>query len=256
MGQKRFIIVTSPSSSELAHVAWLRKDAAGIAPAAWSETIHHQNTSFDFSVATHEGAVIAVRVTADDATIAQRQTSTRRRNVSWPAGFRLDSWPAGFRLDARGKGAFGMSDSFALGLLIYLHVLSLTLWFGSLFGYLFIVWPAIMSDAEGAFPREILVGIAIRSAPWIYVGMSTALLSLAGVWLVEGMAARGAWMVGYTVLLIALVANNVYGTMVAWPRIMFLPESMVRREWFWFQVRMSVSLVVGLALFSSAIIVT
>jgi hypothetical protein len=149
-----------------------------------------------------------------------------------------------------------MSESLALAVLTYLHVLALSLWFGSLFGYLLMVWPAITSEADGAFPRDILVGIAMRSAPWIYLGMSTALLSLAGLWFVEGVPARGPWMVGYTVLLIALVANNVYGSMVAWPRIMFLPENMVRREWFWFRVRMSVSLVVGLALFSSAIILT
>jgi uncharacterized membrane protein len=149
-----------------------------------------------------------------------------------------------------------MSESLALAVLTYLHVLALSLWFGSLFGYLLMVWPAITSEADGAFPRDILVGIAMRSAPWIYLGMSTALLSLAGLWFVEGWPVRGSWMVGYTVLLIALVANNVYGSMVAWPRIMFLPENMVRREWFWFRVRMSVSLVVGLALFSSAIILT
>ena len=149
-----------------------------------------------------------------------------------------------------------MSESLALAVLTYLHVLALSLWFGSLFGYLLMVWPAITSAADGAFPRDVLVGIAMRSAPWIYLGMSTALLSLAGLWFVEGVPVRGSWMIGYTVLLIALVANNVYGSMVAWPRIMFLPENMVRREWFWFRVRMSVSLVVGLALFSSAIILT
>ena len=149
-----------------------------------------------------------------------------------------------------------MSENFVLGALIYLHVLSLTLWFGGLFGYVVIVWPAIMREADGAFPRDLLVGIAVRTAPWIYLGMSTALLTLAGVWLMEGSPARGLWMAGYTVLLLTLVANNVYGTKVAWPRIMFLPESLVRREWFWFRVRMSVSLVVGLALFSSVILIT
>ena len=60
----------------------------------------------------------------------------------------------------------------------------------------------------------------------------------------------------YGVLLAALVANNVYGTLVAWPRIMFAPERVARREWFWFRLRMTVSLVVGLGLHGIAVIAT
>ena len=149
-----------------------------------------------------------------------------------------------------------MTESLAIAALIYVHVISLSLWFGGLFGYVLIVWPAIMSDADGEFPRAILARIAMRTAPWIYLGMSTALLSLAGVWLMDGVAARRPWMVGYSLLLTTLVANNVYGTVVAWPRIMLLPRRSAGQEWFWFRVRMSVSLVVGLALYSAAIIAT
>ncbi len=96
----------------------------------------------------------------------------------------------------------------------------------------------------------------MRTAPWIYLGMSAALLSVAGIWAVDGVAAQGTWVPGYTLLLAILVANNVYGTTVAWPRIMMLPGRAAGREWFWFRVRMSVSLVVGLALFSAAVITT
>ena len=147
-----------------------------------------------------------------------------------------------------------MNGSVTVAVLVYLHVISLSLWFGGLFGYLVIVWPALMSDADGEFPRAILARIAMRTAPWIYLGMSTALLSLAGIWVMDGVAARTPWMVGYSLLLVALVANNVYGSTVAWPRIMLLPRSIAGQEWFWFRVRMSVSLVVGLALYSAAII--
>ena len=49
-------------------------------------------------------------------------------------------------------------------------------------------------------------------------------------------------------------SNKVYGTMVAWPRIMFAPERRARAEWHWFRLRMTISLVVGLALHASAII--
>src|SRR5438128_12207605 len=108
--------------------------------------------------------------------------------------------------------------------LIYAHLISLTLWFGGLFGYVVIVWPAITSDANGAFPRALLGRIAMRTAPWIYLGMSTALLSLVGLWVMDGVAAQRSWMVGYSLVLTVLVANNVYGTAVAWPRIMLLPR--------------------------------
>ena len=145
-----------------------------------------------------------------------------------------------------------MSESLALALLTYLHVLSLSLWFGGLFGYVVIVWPAIMSEAGDEFPRDLLVRIAVRTAPWIYMAMVTALLTFVAIWVMDG-GAPDAWMAVYGVLLIALVANNVYGTRVAWPRIMFRPESAVRREWYWFRVRMTVSLAIGLTLHAAAI---
>ena len=148
-----------------------------------------------------------------------------------------------------------MSENPGLAALVYLHLLSLTLWFGGLFGYVAIVWPAVLAEAGGAFPRDLLVRIAVRTAPWIYLGMSSALLSFLGIWMMGG-PAPAVWMAGYGMLLTALVANNVYGTLVAWPRIMFAPERIARREWFWFRVRMTVSLVVGLGLYSLAVIAT
>lgn len=148
-----------------------------------------------------------------------------------------------------------MTENLVNAALIYVHILSLSLWFGGLFGYVAVVWPAIMSEADGTFPRAILARIGMRTAPWIYLGMSAAVLSLAGIWVMDA-ATQTSWLVAYTVLLAALVANNVYGSVVAWPRIMLLPQSLVRREWFWFRVRMNVSLVVGLILYSAAIITT
>jgi uncharacterized membrane protein len=148
-----------------------------------------------------------------------------------------------------------MSESLALAGLAYLHILALSLWFGGLFGYVVIVWPAIMSEAGDAFPRALLVRVAVGTAPWIYMGMATAVLSLAGFWALGG-GPRVAWMVGYSVLLTALVANNVYGTKVAWPRIMFSPERPARTEWHWFRLRMTISLGVGLVLHGAAILAT
>jgi uncharacterized membrane protein len=151
----------------------------------------------------------------------------------------------------------GGTEDLVIAALLYVHILSLSLWFGGLFGYVAVVWPAIMTEADGTFPRAVLARIGMRTAPWIYLGMSAAALSLAGVWVMDDVAAgRTPWLAAYTVLLALLVANNVYGSVVAWPRIMLLPHRVVRREWFWFRVRMTVSLVVGLALYSVAIVTT
>ena len=146
-----------------------------------------------------------------------------------------------------------MSESLALAVLTYLHVVALSLWFGGLFGYLVIVWPVITRDAGDELPRGLLAGIAVRTAPWIYLAMATALVSLAAAWAMGG-GVRAPWMAGYTLLLLALVANNVYGTVVAWPRLMFAPEPAAKREWHWFRVRMAVSLAIGLTLHASAIL--
>ena len=154
------------------------------------------------------------------------------------------------------KGAAGMTEGLAAAALIYVHILSLSLWFGGLFGYVAVVWPAIMREADGTFPRALLARIGMRTAPWIYLGMSAAFLSLAGIWVTDGVSTETPWLAAYTLLLTALVANKVYGSVVAWPRIMLLPQRLVRREWYWFRVRMSVSLVVGLILYSLAIFTT
>lgn len=148
-----------------------------------------------------------------------------------------------------------MTEDLVIAALIYVHITSLSLWFGGLFSYVAVVWPAIMSDAD-AFPRAILARIGMRTAPWIYLGMSAAVLSLAGIWVMGDVAAPKPWLAAYSLLLAALVANNVYGSLVAWPRLMLLPQRLVRREWFWFRMRMRVSLVVGLVLYSLAVITT
>lgn len=149
-----------------------------------------------------------------------------------------------------------MSENPLLAVLIYVHLLSLTLWFGGLFGYVAIVWPAILCEADGAFPRDLLVRIAVRTAPWVYLGMSSAFLSFLGIWVMGGVSAPFVLLAAYGVLLAALVGNNVYGTLVAWPRIMFAPERVARREWFWFRVRMTASLVLGLGLHGIAVLAT
>jgi hypothetical protein len=149
-----------------------------------------------------------------------------------------------------------MTESLVVAGLVYVHILALSLWFGGLFAYVAIVWPAVMADADGVFPRATLARIAMRTGPWIYLGMSTAVLSLGMVWVMGDLAIRTPWFVCYAVLLLTLVANNVYGSVVAWPRLMLLPQRLVRREWFWFRVRMVASLVVGLVLYSVAIVTT
>jgi hypothetical protein len=140
--------------------------------------------------------------------------------------------------------------------LVVLHVTSLALWVGWLFGYVAVVWPAIMSEAGGRFPRALLAGIGMRTAPWIYLAMASALFSLAALWVMDAAAARQSGLVAYALVLTALVANNVYGTVVSWPRMMLLPQRTAAMEWFWFRLRMTVSLVLVLGLYGVALITT
>jgi hypothetical protein len=146
-----------------------------------------------------------------------------------------------------------MNDTFAIQVLTYTHVTALSLWMGGLFGYAVIVWPAIMSDASGRFPRALLATIAVRTAPWIYAAMVTALLTFAAISLIDTVPVQRFVSLMYGLLLIALIGNNVYGTVVAWPRMMLLPFEIARREWFWFRVRMGMALVVGIGLYSAAV---
>jgi hypothetical protein len=113
-----------------------------------------------------------------------------------------------------------------------------------------------MSEANGKLPRSLLAAIAIRTAPWIYMAMASALLTFAVLCLMDATGIGRSTTLVYGLLLVALVANNVYGTVFAWPRIMVLPSQSAGQEWFWFRVRMSVSLAVGLTLYSAAIVTT
>jgi hypothetical protein len=146
-----------------------------------------------------------------------------------------------------------MSDTFAIQILAYVHLMALSLWMGGLFGYLVIVWPAIMSDGSGRFPRALLAAIAMRTAPWIYAAMAAALATFVAISLIDTVRPDRFVSVVYAFVLIALIGNNVYGTVVAWPRMMLLPFEIARREWFWFRVRMGVALVAGLGLYSTAV---
>jgi uncharacterized membrane protein len=147
-----------------------------------------------------------------------------------------------------------MPETLTIDALRYVHVISLSLWFGGLFGYVVIVWPAIISEANGDFPRALLARIAMRTAPWIYLAMASAVASLVAIWLLDPVPIRAPWMLAYALLLTALVANNVYGTLVAWPRIMLLPGRSAATEWSRFRWRMSVALVLGLTLYSVAVV--
>ena len=146
-----------------------------------------------------------------------------------------------------------MNETFGIHLLICLHVISLGLWVGGLFGYVVIVWPAIIRDANGKFPRSLLAVIAMRTAPWIYAAMGCALLTFAAIWLRGGIVVQRFWIVSYGLLLTTLVGNNVYGTVTAWPRMMLLPFAGARQEWFWFRVRMGTSLGIVLTLYIAAV---
>lgn len=146
--------------------------------------------------------------------------------------------------------------------LAFVHIVSLSLWFGGLFGYLVIVWPAMMRVARGRFPRTLLASVAMGTAPWIAAAMAVAFGSLLALGVTGGFRPAGVlgaplggrWLLVYGLLLTALIANNVYGMLVTWPRMMLLPEPDAVRAWLVFRIRMGVSLVVGLALHAAAVL--
>jgi uncharacterized membrane protein len=137
--------------------------------------------------------------------------------------------------------------------LLYSHILSQALWVGGLFGYVLIVWPAIMHEADGTFPRPLLAQVAMRTGPWIYLAMGSALASYAALWILGALSVPVECLLAYGLLLSVLVANNVYGTVTAWPRIMLLPRDRAIAEWAWFRVRMAAALVLGMVSFSGAV---
>ena len=94
----------------------------------------------------------------------------------------------------------------------------------------------------------------MRTAPWIYLAMGSALASFLVLWAMGALTVPVGCLVVYGAVLTLLVANNVYGTVTAWPRIMLLPRTQAIAEWSWFRVRMGAALVLGLASFSAAVV--
>jgi uncharacterized membrane protein len=146
-----------------------------------------------------------------------------------------------------------MHETLTVQLLVHAHLAALALWLGGLFGYVVIVWPAVVHDAGSRFPRALLAGIAMRTGPWIYAAMALALVTYAALIVNGSVAAHPAWIAVYGLLLASLVGNNAYGSMVAWPRMMLLPAAMAGQSWFWFRLRMTAALVIGLALYVAAV---
>jgi hypothetical protein len=141
-----------------------------------------------------------------------------------------------------------------LSLLAYVHVMSLALWFGGLFGYVVIVWPVILRAGAPVLPRSLLASIATRTALWIYLAMASALLSGFSYWYLGAAAIpRGAAAVYFSVLL-ALVANNMFGSLRSWPAIMLAPDAMAWSAWRAFYGRMAISMVLGLSCFSAGVL--
>ena len=138
----------------------------------------------------------------------------------------------------------------------YLHITSLAMWFGGLFGYVLIVWPSIVQTHQPKFPRQVLSMIAVRTAPWIYLAMASALTTAIIYVLSSFDDNRLQYKLLYLAVLVLLVANNVYGTLLAWPRIMLSPDNAAIRSWRWFYRRMALSLIGGLMLLSIAIVTT
>ncbi len=139
-------------------------------------------------------------------------------------------------------------------LLLYVHTMSLALWFGGLFGYVLIVWPAIAAVEAPAFPRTLYATIGTRTAPWIYLAMGGTIGSFLLYWVLGYFNGAALIPLLYLAVLVALVANNVVGSTRTWPMIMLAPDDKARTIWGGFRVRMAVSLALGLSCLSLTIL--
>ena len=137
----------------------------------------------------------------------------------------------------------------------YVHAMSLALWFGGLFGYVMIVWPQILRAAEPDLPRALLVSIGTRTAPWIYLAMASALGSFLLFWAITDIALPTWAAILYLLVLLGLIANNLYGSFRAWPTIMVAPDTAAHAAWGSFYLRMATSMVVGLTALSLTLFV-
>ena len=134
--------------------------------------------------------------------------------------------------------------------MLFLHALSMIFWIGGLFAYLFIVWPSIFKVAQGRpFPREMLGMLAHRTGPWIYLAMVSALITAVVFVFSEAASTLDRWVIiGYLVVLCLLIANNTYGTLGGWARILWAPQDKVMKFWRNFYARMFISFVLGISL--------
>lgn len=141
-----------------------------------------------------------------------------------------------------------------LSLIGYTHAMSLALWFAGLFGYVVIVWPAILKVHDPALPRDVLVQIGTMTAPWIYLAMASVLGSFLLYWALSDVIPTVAGVI-YLIVLLGLVGNNIYGSLRAWPTIMMAPDAVAWAAWKAFYLRMFVSMVIGLSALSLTIFV-
>lgn len=120
-------------------------------------------------------------------------------------------------------------------MVLCLHLITSTLWIGGLFMDIFIVWPcAKVVSGEKTVPLDFLCIQGKMTAPWLYLGIaglcgSGALL----LWLTPPAAGGYVWtLVGIKAAALAVMTGNVvYGTVVAWPALMFAPMEEAPQLW-------------------------
>jgi len=134
-------------------------------------------------------------------------------------------------------------------LILMVHVVSGALWVGALFMNVLIVWPAAYRWAAGTgFPRSIISLVGMKSAPWLYLGMAGLALSGLALAALDGAAASGlgVWLWVKIAAATYMIANNVHGTIVTWPKVMLSPETRAWSVWRIYHARAALALLVGI----------
>ena len=135
-------------------------------------------------------------------------------------------------------------------ILLAVHIISSTLWVGSVFMNAFIVWPTLRNlQRDESFPLDFLAMEGKRIAPWLYMSATMTLLSGAilialeppenymELWL---LSAKG-------VVFASMIANTIYGTLVTWPALQFSTGAESWQLWRGYIIRAYITFGCGIA---------
>ncbi len=133
---------------------------------------------------------------------------------------------------------------------LVVHVIVGTLWVGTIFANIFIVWPTLRGTyARQEFPLEFVVLQGRRIAPLVYFAIPSMLVSGLALAFLRPPATTTAWVLlaAKTTALLIMASNIIYGTLVTWPKLQFSTSEETWPLWRGYGIRGFVTLSCGMA---------